>query len=225
MKKAMICMVLALALATGAGCGGPARPESQEPPAPSREISESAPPSQSQAPDLPSLPEESQPPLEVPPDPGSDPLPDPGSGGTRRARVEAMVAYLKETLSREDYTEIWFVVGNGSDNDSKIEIITPTADKAAQVVAAYPGETVPVEYLPAVFSKYQLEQAVKDLEDFVAGHPDIPVSRWDPILLFDGYRITLTEENAEMAGFVEGYPVAGIYQLAVDPEGTEARPD
>ena len=56
MKKAMICMVLALALATGAGCGGPARPESQEPPAPSREISESAPPSQSQAPDLPSLP-------------------------------------------------------------------------------------------------------------------------------------------------------------------------
>lgn len=225
MKKAMICMVLALALATGAGCGGPARPESREPPAPSREISESAPPSQSQALDLPSLPEESQPPLEVPPDPGSDPLPDPGPQEARRARVEAMVAYLKETLSREDYTEIWFVVGNGSDNDSKIEIITPTADKAAQVVAAYPGEAVPVEYLPAVFSKYQLEQAVKDLEDFVAGHPDIPVSRWDPILLFDGYRITLTEENAEMAGFVEGYPVAGIYQLAVDPDGTKARPD
>ena len=135
------------------------------------------------------------------------------------------MAYLKETLSLEEYTEIWFVVGDGSDDNSKIEIVTPTADKAAQVVAAYPGEAVPVEYLPAIFSKGQLEQAVKDLEDFVAGHPDIPVSRWDPILLFDGYRITLTEESAEMAGFVESYPVAGIYQLAVDPEGTEARPD
>ena len=225
MKKAMICMVLALALATGAGCGGPARPESQEPPAPSREISESAPPSQSQAPDLPSLSEESQPSLEVPPDPGSDPLPDPGPQEAQQARVEAMVAYLKETLSLEEYTEIWLDAGDGSDDNSKIEIVTPTADRAAQVVAAYPGEAVPVEYLPAVFSKYQLEQAVKDLEDFVAGHPDVPVSRWDPILLFDGYRITLTEESAEMAGFVESYPVAGIYQLAVDPDGTKAWPD
>jgi len=154
MKKALVCMILALALATGAGCGGPARPESQEPPAPSREISESAPPSQSQAPDLPSLPEESQPPLEVPPDPGSDPLPDPGPQEAQRARVEAMVAYLKETLSREDYTEIWFVVGDGSDDNSKIEIVTPAPDRAAHVVAAYPGEAVPVEYLPAVFSEY-----------------------------------------------------------------------
>ena len=161
MKKAMICMVLALALATGAGCGGPARPESQEPPAPSREISESAPPSQSQAPDLPSLPEESQPPLEVPPDPGSDPLPDPGPQEVQQARVEAMVAYLKETLSLEEYTEIWFVVGDGSDDNSKIEIVTPTADKAAQVVAAYPGEAVPVEYLPAIFSKGQLEHQLE----------------------------------------------------------------
>ena len=101
---------------------------------------------------------------------------------------------------------------------SRVEGVSEAAVNIATEQAA-------VLYDPEKAAKSQLEQAVKDLEDFVAGHPDIPVSRWDPILLFDGYRITLTEESAEMAGFVESYPVAGIYQLAVDPEGTEARPD
>lgn len=215
-----------------AGCGRTAA-ESSEPPAPSsssREVSQpadpsSAAPSQKQSEPLPSpssaAEEESQPPVEVAPDPGTG-APAGSGGDSVRARVEAMVAYLKENLSPWDYTEVWFTCG---ENDGQVEIVTPSPDAAQVVAAAYPGETVPVEYTPAAFSKGQLDQAKADLTAFVADHPEIQVLEWAPILLFDGYRITLAEENSAVSDFIENYPVANIYQVTISPDGSAIHPD
>lgn len=140
-----------------------------------------------------------------------------------RIKTEAMVKYIKENLSLWDYTEIWFFIGD--DGKSNIEIVTPFPDIAENIILNYTGETIPVQYTYSTFSKGQLEQAKKDLENFIENHPEIEILEWKPILLFDGFQIFLKKENNVMIDFIETYPIDNIYQLTITPDGVPMLPD
>jgi len=240
MKKLSAWVLLISLLFACSACGGPIRPENEEqppvPPSSSQEAPEpadpssTAPQSEPSAPSAPASEEDSQSasgeeeppaPIEAEPDPGTG-VPAAPAGEDIVQRVEAMVAYLEETLTPWDYTELWPYYG---EDGSNIDIITPTPDAVKSVVEAYTGEAVPVEYTPAAFSKGQLDQARTDLEQFLAEHPEIEVLEWRSIFQFDGYQITLGQENDAVAEFVKAYPVAGIYQVAINSNGSAMHPD
>lgn len=156
-----------------------------------------------------------------PPDEGTDII-DNYDEGSIRDQVEAMVDYLEKNLDPWDYTEImsaWGVDGG------HIDISTPFPDAVKSVVANYTGKAVAVEYHYEEFSKAQLEQAEKDLNNFVEEHPEIEILQWKPILLFGGYKIFLKEENKQVTDFIKAYPVANIYQVTISPNGIPETPD
>lgn len=214
------CIAILLALLALSACGAgeqPADPgpESGPPPVSEPASSKSA-PSETSSPE----PEESSAPEGEPSEEIPNDAPDPGAGLVEeygrealRLRVEAMESYLEENLDPGDYSEIWGFYGP---DGCGIEIPTPSPDVVKAVVERYTGETVPVEYLPAAFSKKQLEQSREDLKKFLEEHPEIEGADWrSQLALFSGWIINLKEKNDKVTEFVNTYPIQDIYEVVV----------
>lgn len=212
MKRCFALVVFLILILSLAACGGREQIPAMEP--------KSGPSSDPKPESIPSsLSEPAQ-----APEPEPEPEPEHTSQGSPDKvavdRVGAMLIYLKNNLDPWDYSD----VQRGGDG-SRIDILTPFPETVKSVVEAYTGEAVTVEYYREEFSKGQLEQAKKDLEQFFAAHPEVGVWDWKPILLFGGYQIDLKEKNDKLTEFIESYPVVGIYQTTVSPEKEPMHPD
>ena len=153
------------------------------------------------------------------PDPGTG-IPDPGPDPDTRSHVQALAAYLEETLDPFDYSNIQPYTGA---DYSYIEVLTPTPEPVRRAVEAFDGPAVPVECPYVPFSKGQTRQALEDAERFAEQHPEIGLLGIRAQLgLFSGWIINVKEENSALTEFVKNYSIADIYQVVV---GVTAFPD
>jgi len=183
MKKPVLALLLAilfLATACAAGEQAPA-PSSEslpEPESPSS-VSEPAPEPESvpePAPESESAPEPSQP--EEPAPESEAPSQQYGSYENPDTSVEGWVAppptmddrdklenYLVDTLTDEEYTSFYW-------REEGIGVMAPNIDRVKEVVAAYDGPAIDVEYCEVAFSKARLDAARLAFRQLAAGLED-----------------------------------------------------
>ena len=210
MKKPLFTVLLSLMLFLTACAPGQA-PEVSPAPEPESPSSVSEPAPEPEAKPEPSQPEISEPepePEPSQPEPKSEPQPEepdpiPESSAHRYGSYEnvdtsdenwtapppaledrdKMAIYLEETLTKEEYTSFYW-------REEGLGVLTPNVERVREVVAAYDGPAIDMEYHEVPISKarqdaareayWKLEKSLRDTSDpliansWVIGLPDDP---------------------------------------------------
>lgn len=134
--------------------------------------------------------------------------------------VDALCDYLEKNLTEEQYSAISYQRGK---HDLTVRVIVPDTAPVEALLAGYPGRMVPIEYWVVPYSKAQLVRAQADINAFLEQHPDIahyPVGRFVNVV-----PVSLKQQSPLLDEFVENYPVKGIFQVSVYPDGLPENPD
>ena len=222
MKRAVICLACIYIVLTGCSQAGemPTAPSDSISLPPQSEISESSGESSSPQPPAEALPSQESSQAFSDPGESSAPPASPSQSASQSdpnnfAPVDALCDYLLENLSPSQYTSI----SRQRDNKANLVVRALVPDRAPveALVAAYPGEPVPVDYVDTQFSKAEQDAALEAVNAFFEEHPEIPlicVNRW-----YDQVMIYLEAPSEDLEAFIAESSLKEIYLVEVYPGG------
>ena len=224
MKRAVICLACIYIVLTGCSQAGemPTAPSDSISLPPQSEISESSGESSSPQPPAEALPSQESSQAFSDPGESSAPPASPSQSASQSdpnnfAPVDALCDYLLENLSPSQYTSISRQRDRDNNSNLVAQVWTPDRAPVEALVAAYPGEPVPVKYVDTRFSKAEQDAALEAVNAFFEEHPEIPlicVNRW-----YDQVMIYLEAPSEDLEAFIAESSLKEIYLVEVYPGG------